>query len=340
MISERIFGQTAQGDTVRAFTLKSGENGATVLNYGGIVQSISIRGKNGKDYNVVLGYNGVEEYENGGGYLGAFIGRVGNRIEKGRFTLDGKQYQLNLNNGNHHIHGGFQGFNRKLMNAEMDGNVLILSARSEDCEENYPGNLGIEVRYSFDNGALKLEYTAIPDKKTPINLTNHSYFNLNGQGSSDILGHTLFIDADKITPTDEELIPHGEFRNVEGTPFDFRTPKKIGKDIFCREDSDVANGGGYDVNYVLNGGGFRKVAEATGDESGIRMEVLTDLPGVQFYSGNMLSDGRYRKHDGFCLETQLLPNAVNCPAYMAYGNPFFDENRAFRSVTVYRFIAG
>lgn len=337
MITEKTFGTTEEGKKVTAFTLRDGENSAVILNYGGIVQSLQIVA-HGKKYNVVLGYKTVADYESFGGYLGAFIGRVGNRIEKGRFSLDDAEYRLNLNDGNNHLHGGLKGFNAKLMDAEIEDEELVLSALSADGEEHYPGNLRMEVRYSLCGGEFKIEYTAKSDRKTLINFTNHSYFNLDGAGSSTVLDHVLTIDADRVTPSDRELIPHGEFRNVEGTAFDFRKPKKIGKDIDA-DDEDIRNGGGYDINYVCNGrGSFRKIAEVAGANSGIFMELYTDLPGVQFYSGNMLDNTYYKKREGFCLETQYLPNAVNCPAYAELGNPVYDKNQIYHTVTVYKFI--
>ena len=338
MITSEAFGKTADGREVRAYVLRDGANSATVLNYGGIVQKLLVQGRENKTYNVVLGYGSPSEYDANGGYLGAFIGRVGNRIGKGKFTLDGRDYQLNCNDGNNHLHGGHKGFNTKIFDAETEGGVLVLSGTSADGEENYPGNLRMEVRYSFVGGELKIEYTAVSDRKTLINLTNHTYFNLDGEGSGDILGHTLYIDADRVTTADRELIPHGEFRDVEGTPFDFRKPKKVGKDIGCTGDCDIANGGGYDINYVLNRRGeYRKVAEIAGAESGVAMEVYTDLPGLQFYSGNMLDTKKYKMRTGFCLETQFLPNAVNCPSYAALGSPVYDKDQIYHSVTAYKF---
>jgi len=253
MITSETFGKTADGREVRAYVLRDGANSATVLNYGGIVQKLLVQGRENKTYNVVLGYGSPSEYDANGGYLGAFIGRVGNRIGKGKFTLDGREYRLNCNDGKNHLHGGHKGFNTKIFDAETEGGVLVLSGTSADGEENYPGNLRMEVRYSFVGGELKIEYTAVSDRKTLINLTNHTYFNLDGEGSGDILGHTLYIDADRVTTADRELIPHGEFRDVEGTPFDFRKPKKVGKDIGCTDDCDIANGEGVRVTLFVSG---------------------------------------------------------------------------------------
>ena len=182
MITSEAFGKTADGREVRAYVLRDGANSATVLNYGGIVQKLLVQGRENKTYNVVLGYGSPSEYDANGGYLGAFIGRVGNRIGKGKFTLDGREYRLNCNDGKNHLHGGHKGFNTKIFDAETEGGVLVLSGTSADGEENYPGNLRMEVRYSFVGGELKIEYTAVSDRKTLINLTNHTYFNLDGEG--------------------------------------------------------------------------------------------------------------------------------------------------------------
>lgn len=337
MITTKFAGKTADGRDVNAYILSDGKNSAEILNYGGIIRKLNIE-KDGKIYNVVLGFDDVADYAKFGGYIGAFIGRIGNRIGKGKFTLDGKEYQLNLNDGNNHLHGGIKGFNDKILNAEIQGDTLVLSTVSPDGEENYPGTLQAKVCYTLKDGALKIEYTAISDKKTLINLTNHAYFNLNGEGVGNILEHTLQIDADAVTTADEELIPHGEFKAVEGTPFDFRKPKKMGKDIADESDADIKNGGGYDINFVLNGRNtYRKIAEVCGDKSGIIMEVYTDLPGVQFYSGCMLENKFYHKYEAFCLETQCLPNAVNCPEYEKIGKTIFDANEVYHTVTEYRF---
>lgn len=335
MITAKYAGKTADGREVTAYTITDGANSAEILNYGGIIRKLNIAKEN-KTYNVVLGFDDVADYTRIGGYLGAFIGRVGNRIEKGKFTLDGVEYQLNLNNGNNHLHGGLKSFNDKILDAETDGNTLILKTVSPDGEENYPGTLNVEVRYTFKDAALKIEYFARSDKKTLINLTNHTYFNLDGGGK--IFDHTLWIDADSVTTADEELIPHGEFKDVNGTPFDFKTPKKMGQDIADYSDADIKSGGGYDINFVLNNRGtYRKIAKACGAKSGISMEVYTDQPGVQFYSGCMLENKFYNKFEAFCLETQCLPNAVNCPEYEKLGKTIYDKNEVYHTVTEYRF---
>ncbi len=347
MIHARPFGKTADGRTVLAFTIKDGGNEAVILNLGGIIQSLRIADKNGRSVDVVLGYNDVAGYENNGGYLGALIGRVGNRIEKGLLNIDGEIYQLYCNDRGNHLHGGKFGFDKKIWDYVFDGpdgNTLSLSTSSADGEENYPGNLKIQVKYTFVNGVLKIEYAALSDKKTAINMTNHAYFNLDGEGSGNVLDTFLTIDADRVTPTDDTLIPHGDFKDVAGTPFDFRKPRRIGEHINDTDDPDIRAGGGYDINFVLNKpcGIYGKIAEAESERSGIVMEVYTDKPAVQLYTGNGLhqkgKSGYYNKNYGFCLETQFIPNGMNCPAYDRLGSAIYDKNQIYHFTTAYKFI--
>ena len=232
MIQTSVFGRTADGKNVLAFRIKDGANEAVILSMGGIIQSLRIADRHGYPVDVVLGYNDVASYEQNGGYLGALIGRCANRIDKGHMVIDGVDYDLYQNDNGNHLHGGKAGFDRRLWNYVFegsDGNTLALTLHSPDGEESYPGNLNVQVRYSLVGGELKIEYQALSDKKTVINLTNHAYFNLDGEDSGDVLDTTLRINANKITPTDALLIPHGGFRDVTGTPFDFRTGRKIGE---------------------------------------------------------------------------------------------------------------
>lgn len=289
MIQTSVFGRTADGKNVLAFRIKDGANEAVILSMGGIIQSLRIADRHGYPVDVVLGYNDVASYEQNGGYLGALIGRCANRIDKGHMVIDGVDYDLYQNDNGNHLHGGKVGFDRRLWNYVFegsDGNTLALTLHSPDGEESYPGNLNVQVRYSLVGGELKIEYQALSDKKTVINLTNHAYFNLDGEDSGDVLDTTLRINANKITPTDALLIPHGGFRDVTGTPFDFRTGRKIGERIGDTEDADIRNGNGYDANYLLNKrmGEYAKVAEAESEKSGIAMEVYTNMPALQLYS--------------------------------------------------------
>ena len=342
MITTREFGKTADGKTVTAYTLHDGESSMTVLDLGGIVQQILVPDRDGKLTDVILGYNDVASYENNGGYLGALIGRFGNRIGGGKLVIDGQEYQLYLNDRGNHLHGGKAGFNKKLWNATVEGDNLKLSAFSPDMEENYPGNLEVEVTYSFKGGEWKIEYRAVSDKKTCVNLTNHAYFNLSGEGTGDMLDHLMTIDCDYITPTSPTMIPEGGFRAVKGTPFDFNTPKPIGRDIGA-DDLDLKQGNGYDHCHVLKNkcGEYVKYAEVTSPKTGITMECFTDMPAVQFYAGNGLhqegKSGYYTKRYGFCLETQAIPNNVNVPEYAQKGSSILEAGKEYKFSAAYRF---
>ncbi len=342
MITTRVFGKTSAGEEVLAFTLSDGESSVTVLNFGGIVQSLFVPDRTGALVDVVLGYPDVAGYEKNGGYLGALIGRFGNRIGEGKLTVDGKNYQLYCNDRGNHLHGGKNGFNKKIWAHRVEGDALVLSILSPDGEENYPGNLKVEVRYTFENRTLGIAYRAETDKKTVVNLTNHAYFNLGGEGSGPVLDHLLFIDCDEITPTNDTMIPVGGYRAVKGTPFDFNTPKPIGRDIGA-DDPDLKRGNGYDHCHVLkNGAGnFAKYARAVCPATGIAMTCFTDMPAVQFYSGNGLhqegKSGFYGMRSGFCLETQAIPNNPNVPEYREKGSSYLDAGEVYSYRAAYRF---
>lgn len=342
MITQKGFGKTADGREVIAFTLADGARHATILNYGGILQSLVVPDRAGNPVDVVLGYPDVAGYENNGGYLGALIGRFGNRIGEGKLTIDGTTYQLWNNDRGNHLHGGKRGFNTKIWEHEIVGDELRLSILSPDGEENYPGTLRVEVVYTFIGGELKIAYRARSDKKTAVNLTNHAYFNLNGEADGSALDNLLMIDCDYITPTTPTMIPVGGFRAVKGTPFDFNAPKEIGRDIGA-DDLDLKQGNGYDHCHVLKNkcGEYVKYAVAESKKTGIRMTCFTDMPAVQFYSGNGLHQegkgGYYGKHAGFCLETQNIPNNVNVPEYAQRGSSILRPGEVFRSCTAYRF---
>ena len=342
MIYQNIFGVTKDGREVTAYTLEDGASRAVVLSLGGILQSLVVPDRDGNPTDVILGYNDVAGYENHGGYLGALIGRFGNRIGKGKLVIDGKEYGLYLNDRGNHLHGGKDGFNKKIWNAEIEGDKLRLSILSPDMEENYPGNLRVEVTYSFAGGQLNIEYRAVSDKKTCVNLTNHAYFNLSGEGRGDVLNHLMQIDCDYITPTSPTMIPEGGFRAVKGTPFDFNTPKEIGKEIGA-DDIDLKQGNGYDHCHVLKNkcGEYVKYAEVVSPETGIKMECFTDMPAVQFYAGNGLNQdgktGHYGARGGFCLETQAIPNNVNVPEYAEKGSSILDAGQEYRFSAAYRF---
>ncbi len=346
MIHASVFGKTSDGRDVLAFKIKDGVNEATILNLGGIVQSLKVADKDGNPVDVILGYNDVASYEQDPNYFGALVGRVAGRIEKGRFTADGVTYELTRNEGENHHHGGKNGFHKKIWNHVYDGprgDILALSLIIPDGEEGYPGDVKVQINYSLVGGALRIDYAAMSNRKTALSFTNHSYFNLDGEGNGNVLDTFLQIDADRITPIDEERLSRGDFKDVAGTPFDFRKGRRIGERVGDTDDADIRNGDGYDVNFVLNkkAGEFAKIAEAEGSRSGILMEVFTDMPGVQLYTGNGLNvqgkSGHYSRYAGFALETQYFPNAVNCPSYAAFGDPIYDMNKIYRSSTVYKF---
>jgi aldose 1-epimerase len=312
----------ADGKKVSLYTLRN-KNGIEVkiTNYGGIVTSWMAPDKNGNQSNIVLGFDDLKGYMAPPPYFGAIIGRYGNRIAKGKFTLDGKQYTLATNNDQNHLHGGNKGFDKVVWDvAPVNENtpVITLNYLSKDGEEGYPGNLKVSVTYTLtDANELNIEYNAETDKTTVVNLTNHSYFNLTGDASNTILNHTLMIDADKYTPVDATLIPTGELKDVTGTPFDFRKPKLIGAEIGQVQ-------GGYDHNWVLNkkGTDLQRVAVLSDSATGRQVEVYTTEPGLQFYSGNFLdgtlkaSDNKaINKHAGLCLETQHFPDSPNKPNF-------------------------
>src|SRR2546421_9509723 len=297
---KKSFGKTPDGQPVDLYVLTN-ISGAevSITNYGGAVVSLKVPDRSGKLADVVLGYETVDGYVNDKSYFGAIIGRYGNRIGHGQFVLDGKTYTLAKNNGENSLHGGIKGFNKAVWTAKVlsakDGQSLELSYLSKDGEEGFPGDLQVSVIYTLtDANALKIVYSATTDKKTVVNLTNHSYFNLAGQGSGDILGHLLTIQADQFTPVDSGLIPTGELRDVAGTPFDFRKSTPIGARIDS-DDEQIKLGGGYDHNFVLRrkaGEAISLAARVVEPKTGRVMEVWTTQPGVQFYTGNFL-DGSF-----------------------------------------------
>jgi len=324
-IEKSLFGTTVQGIDVIKYKLSNRQGmEISIINYGGIITSWTAKDKNGVYEDIVLGYNELSEYEKETPYFGAIIGRYGNRIAKGKFSIEGKEYNLAVNNGENHLHGGMKGFDKVVWDAETrstDSSVsLILTYLSKDMEEGYPGNLEVEVIYTLNNeDELSVIYKATTDKATVINLTQHSYFNLSANFNNTILNHELILNSDSYLPVDKTLIPTGEFRDVTNTPFDFRTPKTIGQQI-NEEDLQLKNGFGYDHCWVLNeqDKGVRFVASAFEPQSRRYLEVFSDEPGIQFYSGNFLdgtlpskNNGSYEFRSGFCLETQHFPDSPN-----------------------------
>ena len=347
-ITKESFGKTGNGENVDLYTLTNNLGmQAKIMNYGGIVVSLKVPDRNGKMDDVVLGFNDLDSYLKGHPYFGAIVGRYGNRIAKGRFTLNGFEYKLAVNNGENHLHGGIKGFDKvvwtaKEMRTKM-GPALSLTYISKDGEEGYPGTLTATVVYTLtNNNELKLDYTVTTDKDTVSNLTHHSYFNLAGEGNGDILSHILTLNGSRFTPTDAGSIPTGELKAVAGTPFDFLKPTVIGKRI-NDQDQQLQYGSGYDHNFVVNGkfGSLRSAATVYEPTSGRVLEVWTTEPGVQFYTGNFL-DGTltgksgkvYQKRFGFCLETQHYPDSPNHPAFPT---TTLKKGATYRSTTVYRF---
>ncbi len=324
------FGKTADGTEVFLYTLKNRAGmEAKITNYGGLVVSLRVADRNGKLDDVVLGYDSLAGYLKETPYFGALIGRYGNRIRNGKFTLEGKEFVLAANNGPNHLHGGLKGFDKVVWTAEQvaakDGPSLVLTYVSKDGDEGYPGTLTVKAVYTVtEANELTVEFTATTDKPTIVNLTHHSYFNLAGDNQdSTILNHVVMIDADRFTPTDSTLIPTGELKDVSGTPMDFRTPTAIGARINA-DDVQLKRAGGYDHNWVLNntGKGMRLIARVTEPTTGRILEVLSAEPGLQFYTGNFLDGtikGKYGRtyvhRYALCLEPQHFPDSPNQPAF-------------------------
>jgi aldose 1-epimerase len=344
-VVKKPFGKTADGTAVDLYVLTN-VNGvvAKVMSYGVTVTELHVPDAAGKLEDVVLGFDDLEGYLKGHPFFGCIAGRVANRIAKGRFTLDGKEYKLAVNNGPNSLHGGNKGFDKVAWKAESvrpaDGAAVRFTYLSPDGEEGYPGNLTATVTYTLtDQNELKIDYTATTDKATPLNLTNHSYFNLAGAKSGDVLGQELMLAADNYTPADKTLIPIGEIRPVKGTPLDFTKPTPIGARI-----GELKATGGYDHNFVLNSGGKKLAlgARARDPKSGRVMEMWTTEPGVQLYTANGL-DGRlkgkggvaYPKHAGFCLEAQHFPDSVNHPEFPSV---ILRPGQTYTQTTIYKLL--
>lgn len=317
VITKKPFGMTKAGAPVELYTLDDGVVRVQVMTLGGTIVSIEAPDKHGIMADICLGFASPQEYEEQTCYIGATVGRYANRIGNARFALNGVEYPLYPNDGKNHLHGGPHGFHTKVWKAAKESDALVLSCESADMEEGYPGRLSVSVRYTLTNGTLSLSYHAKSNRDTVVNLTNHAYFNLAGQGSGSILKQRIRINADRFTRVGEGAIPTGELPEVFGTPFDLRTFTEIGAHIDENTD-DLHVTGGYDHNFVLNGEGFREAACAYDPQSGRMLTVKTDLPGVQFYAGNSLDgtlcgkDGaRYIRRSGFCLETQFFPDTPN-----------------------------
>ena len=347
-VTNQPFGNMPDGTSVEIYTLEDGPYQVRITNYGGIVVSLKVPDRHGKPADVVLGFDDLDGYvannndPKGGAFFGAIIGRYGNRIAHGTFTLDGHKYSLPLNNGENSLHGGPHGFNNVVWKAKAAPSGVELTYLSKDGDAGYPGNLTTTVRYTLVKGDLQIEYLATTDKDTVINLTNHSYFNLAGQGDGNILNHILTLNTSRFTPVDAGLIPTGELKPVEGTPFDFRKPTAVGARIDA-DDEQLRLGHGYDHNFVLDSGGGKlsQAAEVYESDSGRVMKVFTDQPGIQFYTGNFLNGSirgkggkPYEKHAALCLETQHFPDSPNHPAFPTTE---LKPGQRYHTVTIYSF---
>jgi len=340
MIEKRLFQKISKGD-VYAYILDNGKGlKAEILSLGGIIRKLEFVGTD-----VLLGRDNYETYLHDGSYFGALIGRNSNRIEKGEFKINGKQYNVIKNDGGkNNIHGGTDGFNTKIWNAEaVDGEEpkLILTTVSEDGEEGFPGKVNVKVTYTLTKeNAISIHYEGESDQDTILNMTNHSYFNLNGHTSGSVRNHTLWMDCDFYTPITENVVPDGTIISVKDTPFDFTTPKKVGQDIDSKHEQIVL-GLGYDHNLIINGTGYRKFAVLTGDISGITMECYTDRPAVQLYTGNYVvnepeckDNAKYEKNQGLCLETQVFPNFTK---YAFFPGGILKKGEKYDTITEYKF---
>jgi len=345
-----VLAQVEDFDSIKLYTLKN-DHGMVVkvTNYGAIMTSIAVPDRTGKLADVALGYDRVEGYINAVDkpYFGAIVGRYGNRIANGEFTLDGETYSLLKNNGDNHLHGGAIGFDKVVWDAKFQPkkNRIMLSYLAKDKEEGYPGNLSLSVTYTLTaDNEIEIDYHATTDKATPVNVTQHTYFNLKGEGEGTILDHELMLNAPKFTPVEKGLIPTGEMPDVGGTPFDFTTPKAIGRDI-AQDNEQLTFGGGFDHNWVLDKGGkdgeLTLAARVYEPTTGRVLEVLTTEPGIQFYCGNFL-DGRlkgksgkpYVHRGGFCLETQHYPDSPNQPNFPS---TILKPGETWQSHTVFKF---
>ncbi|HOL83758.1 aldose epimerase family protein [Thermoclostridium caenicola] len=346
-ITKKPFGKI-NNEEIHLYSLVN-SNGmrADIINFGGTIVSLYTPDRNGHLQDITLGYDKLEDYVRPNPFFGAIIGRHANRLEDASFTLNGVFYQLNRNEGNNQLHGGLVGFDKKVWTAEIIGDSqqesLRLKYLSPDMEENYPGNLDVTVTYTLtEQNELVIDYHAVSDKDTVVNLTNHAYFNLSGHDSGAIYEHQLMINARRFTPISEACLPTGEIRDVAGTPFDFTSMKAVGKGLLeCMDDEQMRFGSGYDHNFVLDVSGKapEKAAEVYDPKSGRVMEVYTTKPGVQFYTGNHLNEtGKggavYKKHGGLCLETQYFPNSMK---HTHFPSPILRAGEIYHHITIYKF---
>lgn len=340
MVTKKDFG-SFDGQKVELFTIKN-KSGAYVelISYGAAIRSICVPDHDGKLVDVCLGYDTLEEYTSQNGCLGAVIGRHANRLGGAEFTLNGTVYKLEANNGPNSLHGGSKGFDKRVWSGEAVGDSVVFSRVSEDMEEGFPGRAEVKATYSFsDDNELVLSYSVVCDKDTVCAMTNHCYFNLDGHDAGLVYDTLLKIDADEFTENDENCLPTGKILSVEGTPFDFRAEKPIGRDIEA-DDQNLKNGKGYDHNFVLKGEGLKVAAVAYSEKTGIEMVTKTTQPGVQLYTANFLGERRakggktYDKRYGFCLETQSFPNGM---AIEHFKKPILRKGEEYNETVCYKF---
>ena len=345
MITRVLFGVLESGEKVNAYIMQQGGVTATVLDYGATLQSLLVPAAGGGTADVIMGYDELEFYELGTANHGAIVGRYANRIKNSAFTLNGREYKLTPNSGAHHLHGVL---NKRLFEGEIQGDTLILRRLCPAAEEGFPGNLMLEVRYALDGaGALNINYSATTDADTVLNITNHSFFNLNGHASGDVFGHTLYINSDSYTEADDEKIPTGKILSVSGTPLDFRAGKTIGKDIFS-DFGSVKQARGFDHNMIIGGeaGTLRKAAVARGDRSGVVLTVYTTQPAAQLYTANYVEEdaapfgkggAKYCAYGAFCFETQHYPASPN---FSDFPSTLLRAGDRFSETTVWKFSLG
>ncbi|MDE6365016.1 MAG: galactose mutarotase [Lachnospiraceae bacterium] len=343
-ITSKNFGKTPDGTQVQLYTITNGKGfTAEVTDFGAILVNLFVPDKTGKTADVVLGYDSVEGYLGNGCFFGSTIGPSANRIDNARFTIDGETYHLAANDGTNNLHSDDnQGYHKRVWNAALKDDSVVFTLKDADGTMGFPGNKNVQVTYTVtDENELQIAYEVTSDKKTLINMTNHSYFNLAGHNSGSIESHKLCINASHYTPVFERLIPTGELVDVTGTPFDFRTMKPVGQDI-DKDDTQLGYGQGYDHNYALDGfdGSIQKAASVEEPATGRKMDVYTDQPGIQFYAGSCITPqtgkggAAYGKRSGLCLETQCFPDAVNQPQFQ---DVIYGPDRPYKTTTIYKF---
>ena len=342
MLSKKFFGEI-DGREVSLYIIKNDNLEVTLSDYGATIVNIRLLLKSGEFRDLVRGYDDLISYVNADGYLGAVVGRVGNRLSRGKFSLDGTDYELYCNNGVNHLHGGKIGFDKKIYDVLIEDDSILFSALSADGEEGYPGNLSYSIRYTLKNGSLRIDDYAVTDKATPLNLTNHVYFNLMGRGT--VYSHRITVDGDRYIPTDETLIPTGEIALVDGTPFDFRSEKDLSEGILGTH-KDITLGGGLDhcIVFTDRGEGIHERVNVSSPDGLVTLKTYTDMPAIQLYSGNFLGNKDYPfrggekqiKRAAFCLETEAMPDAVN---HTGFTNTILRPGEEYKTTTVYEFIA-